>query len=72
MTEELKNKVELLEVKVDSLTQKVNELVSCLEDNELYRKVSVDYIYPEKKEEEEGEEEEKEETPEEKPKETKE
>jgi len=69
MTEELKKAVEVLEVKVEALTQKVNELVSCLEDNELYSKVAVDYIYPEGQQEE-GEEE-PEEAPEEKPEEPK-
>ena len=53
--EELKKQVELLEAKVDSLVTKVNEIVSCLEDNELYPKVSVDYIYPDVEEETEEE-----------------
>ena len=57
MTEELKNKIELLEEKVDLLTQKVNEVVSCLEDNELFRKTAIDYVYPEEQKEEETPEE---------------
>jgi len=70
MTEELEGKIEVLEERVESLTQKVNEVISCLEDNNLSRKVSVEYIYPEEmaedetpteetKEEEKPEEEEK-------------
>ena len=54
MTEE-KTKVEVLEEKVEVLTQKLNEVVSCLEDNKLSRKVAVDYIYPEEEKEEEKE-----------------
>jgi len=52
-----------LESEVTALKQKVNEIVSCLEDNELSRKISVEYLYPE--EEEAEEEEVKEETAEE-------
>ena len=51
MSEE--NKVEVLEEKVELLTQKLNEVVSCLQDNKLSRKVPVDYIYSEGEEEEE-------------------
>ena len=47
MTEELNAKIDLLETEVTDLKQKVNEIVACLEDNELSRKVSVDYLYPE-------------------------
>lgn len=43
--EELRKNIELLESKVESLTQKINEVIACLEDNEIYRKVSVDYVY---------------------------
>ncbi len=47
MTEELKQKLETLENALNILIQKVNEVVSCLEDNNLSRKVSIDYIYSE-------------------------
>ncbi len=50
MTEELNAKIDLLETEVTDLKQKVNEIVACLEDNELSRKVSVDYLYPEEEE----------------------
>lgn len=68
MTEELNAKIEILEGKVELLTQKLNEVISCLEDNELSRKVTIDYIYNEgvegeEKPEEETAEEEAEETP---------
>jgi len=59
MTDELKEKVEILEKAVESLTQKVNEVVKCLEDNEIYSKNSVDYLYLDEDNEEEEEEEEK-------------
>ncbi len=64
MTEELNAKIDLLESEITALKQRVNEIVACLEDNELTRKVSVDYLYPEE-EEEEAEEETKEEPAEE-------
>lgn len=50
MSEELKNKIEVLELQVETLTNKVNEVVSCLEDNELSRKVPVEYINTEAEE----------------------
>jgi len=50
MEEELNAKIDLLESEVTALKQKVNEIVACLEDNELFRKVSVDYLYPEEEE----------------------
>lgn len=56
MTEE--NKIELLEAKLEVVTQKLNEVISCLEDNELTRKLSVEYLYPEDMQEEEEREEE--------------
>ena len=65
MTDELNAKIELLESEVTALKQKVNEIVSCLEDNELSRKISVDYLYPEEEAEEEPAEEEAEEPEEE-------
>lgn len=65
MTEENK-RIEDLESKVVILMNKVNELVACLEENNLSRKVSVDYIYPETMAEEEKKTTE-EETPEEAP-----
>lgn len=55
MTKELKESIELLEKKVELINQKVNELVLCLEDNELFRKVAVDYIYPDEEKEKEEE-----------------
>ena len=45
MSDELKEKIELLE-------EKVNEIILCLEENNLFRKIPIDYL-----EEEEGEEE---------------
>lgn len=60
MTED-KTKIEVLEEKVEILTEKLNEVISCLEDNELTRKLGVDYLYPEG--EEENAEESEEETP---------
>lgn len=44
MTEELTKKIELLENKVNILTEKMNEIIVCLDDNELSRKVTIDYI----------------------------
>ena len=56
MTEELNAKIDLLESEITTLKQKVNEIIACLEDNELSRKVSVDYLYPEEEDAEEEEE----------------
>jgi len=69
MTEDLENRIEALENGFNVLTQKINEIVGCLEDNELFRKVSVDYVYTEEMPEEETAEEETVETPEEETKE---
>ena len=68
MTKELETKIEILESNVAALTLKINEIVSCLEDNKLFRKIGVDYI---EEEEDEEEEEIPKETPEETPKESK-
>lgn len=55
--EELNDLLGNFEKKVESLTQKVNEVVLCLEDNKLYRKVAVEYVYSEEEKEEETKEE---------------
>lgn len=64
MEKEENAKIDLLESEVTALKQKVNEIVACLEDNELTRKVNVDYLYPETEAEEEEAEEETAEEPE--------
>ena len=51
MTEELNAKIDLLESEIEILKQKTNEVIACLEDNELSRKVSIEYLYPEEMEE---------------------
>ena len=47
MEEKLNAKIDLLESEITALKQKVNEIIACLEDNELTRKVNVNYLYPE-------------------------
>ena len=59
--EVLKQNVLLIASRVDELTGKVNEIVAILKDNNLTRKLEVDFIREEgEEEEEEGEEEEEE------------
>ncbi len=61
---EVKARIKGLEAEVETLKEKLNEVISCLADNELTRKSIVDYIYPEEEEEkEEGEDKETKETP---------
>ncbi len=61
--EVLKQNVLLIASRIDELTDKVNEIVSVLSDNELTRKVGIDFIMGEGEEDEEenGDEEEGEE-----------
>jgi len=55
--EVLKENTLLLASKVDELTNKLNEVIAVLQDNELTRKISVDYIYSEEETNESEEEE---------------
>ncbi len=48
MSEELKN----LGIKLETLTNKLNEVIACLSENELTRKIEVDYLEEEEKKEE--------------------
>ena len=54
MTEK-EDRIKLLEEKIESLTTKLNEVISCLEENEIFRKTSVEYIMEEDEEQEEPE-----------------
>jgi hypothetical protein len=56
MTEELLKRLQSVEAEVETLKEKLNEVISCLADNELTRKSVVDYLYPEEEEEEEDKE----------------
>lgn len=64
--EVLKENTLLLAQKVDELTNKLNEVIAVLQDNDLTRKIPVDYIYSEEEtkepEEEEAEDSEEEDT----------
>jgi len=55
--EVLKENTLLLASKVDELTNKLNEVIAVLQDNDLTRKISVDYIYSEEETKESEEEE---------------
>lgn len=61
--EVLKENVLLLASKIDEVTNKLNEVIAVLQENNLTRKIEVDYIHPEETEEsqEEGEDSEDEE-----------
>lgn len=59
MTEELLKRLQSVEAEVETLKEKLNEVVSCLADNELTRKSVVDYLYPEEEEEDKEKAEEK-------------
>lgn len=66
--EVLKENTLLLAQKVDEVTNKLNEVIAVLQDNDLTRKIPVDYIYseeetkePEEEEAEDSEEEDEEE-----------
>ena len=43
--EDEKTRIESLESEVESLTNTINEVIACLNDNQLFRKVAVDYVY---------------------------
>lgn len=62
--EVLKENTLLLASKVDELTNKLNEVIAVLQDNDLNRKIQVDYIYS-KEETKESEDEEAEDSEEE-------
>ena len=49
---EMQELLDSLPSKVESLTNKVNEVVACLNENEIYRKVPVEFIEEEQKQEE--------------------
>lgn len=57
MTQELEDKIKLLEEKNESLTIKINEVVACLDENEILRKTSIEYIDDTEEEIEEEQEE---------------
>ena len=42
MTKEIEDRIKLLEEKNEALTIKVNELVACLDENEILRKTSIE------------------------------
>ncbi len=48
---ELEDRIKLLEDKNELLTTKINELVACLEENEISRKIPVEYISDDTEEE---------------------
>jgi len=50
--EVLKKNELILASKVDELTNKLNEVIAVLQDNDLNRKIPVDYIYSEEEKEE--------------------
>ena len=54
--EVLKENILLVASKLDELTNKVNEIVAVLSENNLTRKIAVDYIYNEEETEESEEE----------------
>lgn len=50
MSEQLELKITILENEVTLLKEKINEIIACLDENELSRKTSVDYLETEEEE----------------------